>query len=120
MSEHAIRWFFDQDTICCEAICTAPPGANCRLSCPEGCEQWSTERADGQVFHVAGEEGDGTEIRHALEPVPYCNVCEFLNSDGDIPELAYKVGTFDLAVTPILPIWEGDYYSWELASGAGS
>lgn len=115
-ARHHIEWEFDTDGVNARAVCTEPEGADCRIHCVHGCESWSIERdQDGTPYHRTGHlEDDGTEIRHDMQRVAYCNVTEFLNDDaGLLPELGS--GQFVIGQTPIEPVWENDYYSWKQA-----
>lgn len=115
---HFIAWTHERDHINGQATCTAPEGADCRVTCTHGCEAWTIERnPDGKPYHRTGHlDDDLNEIRHAMEAVGYCNVVEFLNADASLlSELHTGADHFVIATIPITEIWEGDYYSWKRA-----
>jgi hypothetical protein len=109
---HGIRWEFNQGSVDAKAVCNAEPGADCRLSCPEGCEQWGRlVDKDGEQWHTIP---GGTIPIHRMEVVPYCNVQMFLDVDSyDLLEM-YEDGhePFVIAETPIEPVWDRDGYLW--------
>ncbi len=113
---HFISWTHDRDCVRARATCTAPEGADCRLTCHEGCEAWSIERDQGgPPYHRTGHiDADGNETTHALRPGS-CNVVEFLNAEGTIDELSTGANSFVIGTIPIEECWEGDYYSWKRA-----
>lgn len=115
MSKHAIRWTFDQGCVTAEAICHAPPGADCRLAsktceCEELGQIW--RRPDGTIWHKIVDYGDSHEpVWHEVVPQDDCNICLFINGSGCVEELG--AGEFVIAETPIKPIWVDGGCDWE-------
>jgi hypothetical protein len=103
MSDHGLRWEWSNGYVEAIAYCTAPDDAPCHQAC-------ATPDCEG-FDHWDGEPG------HDMRQVDYCNVVEWLNGDpGILPELNTKgTSAFVIAETPINPVWEGDFYEWELA-----
>jgi len=101
--------------------CGADPGANCRLTCPHGCEELVVERADGIAFHVPYRDEidlDGSEERHLLEAVDYCNFAEWLNAEPRelLEAMAPQAESPLIAELPIEVSWDpSDGPAWRLA-----
>jgi len=118
MSEHALVWEFDRDTVNCKAVCNAAPDADCRLSCYGDCEVFSQiirhsdETFDGETVHRITHDDCDAGMR-----ADECNVCLFLNESDCIQEMAvggYPNGPrFIIGTVPIRPSWDGDCYEWE-------
>ncbi|WP_235738961.1 hypothetical protein [Nocardioides alcanivorans] len=114
MSGHEIAWEFDRECVEARCVCTSPPDANCRLSCPDDCETY------GEIIRHEDVTLDGKvakwithdDCRAVMQPGE-CNVELFLNEGGCIKELALGGPRFTIARTPIRPVWEGDFYEWE-------
>lgn len=114
MSEHVIRWTFDNGGVTAEAVCNAEPGADCRLtsvSCE--CERWGEiRRTADKVWHKIVDYGDSAEpLWHEVEPADYCNVCLFINESGCVDELG--AGEFVIGEVPFTPLWVDDGCEWE-------
>jgi hypothetical protein len=107
-SGHALKITFD-DWLNVEAICNEPKDADCRLaSAGCECEEW------GSIWHRVIGEGPIEPLWHQVTRSELCNVCEFLNANGDVLELAAKGARhFAIAEIPINPVWSGDGYEWE-------
>ena len=116
MTHHRIVWTLVDGRVRGEVYCDAPVGADCRLVGGPGCEceSWNIERDDEGPFHgTAGyDDGDNeSEVRHAMVDGDCCNVCEWLNEDEGLLDAD---GDIEIGVTPIVPVWHGDYYTWTL------
>lgn len=111
---HEIVVTHDHDHARYRTVCHEPDGADCRLTCPEGCESWSLERDERGAYHQVGTLG--APIRHDMEPTRgYCNVVEFLDNAGYGIEELGEDREFEVDRFQIKPVWNGDYYSWERA-----
>ena len=93
----------------CEPVCREPAGADCRLECTQGCEEWGTldRHNDGRITH--GEDA------HVMMPVQYCNAVEFMVNGapeecGDDDQDMFEAASF-----PITVRWDGDEYRWRRA-----
>ena len=85
IDEHGeIQWTF---------TCTAPEGARCRLTCPEGCEQFNYD-AHEHPFVDYGE----------------CVHKEWFDNAG--AEATYEGGGFTLCEWVIDGGWDGDSWTW--------
>lgn len=115
MSDHVIRWTFDRGGVTAEAVCSAEPGADCRLaSVACECEHWGEiqRRDDGTIWHKIVDYGDSTEpLWREVKPQDDCNVALFINESGCVEELGH--GSFVIAETPIRPVWLDDGCDWE-------
>jgi hypothetical protein len=114
MSDHEMVWTFDNDYVSGEVVCLAPADAVChqRPKSPCVCENWDLkkdEKDEVGYYH----EYDGEQHRHA--PVPDCGVLEWLN-DSPLECAADDAWRFEIARTPIEPVWQGDYMQWRPAS----
>lgn len=91
---HTIEWRIEPEHVWGQLRCTAPEGAECRLTCPMGCESWPCS--------------------HPLEDGGTCNPIEWIeNSDGAVT--AYGGQETALRDGPIEFNWEGDWYEWDYA-----
>ena len=91
----------------CQPVCHEPAGADCRLACTQGCEEWGTldRHNDGRITH-----GD-----HVMRPVQYCNAVEFM-VDGTPEECGDDdQDMFEAVSFPITVRWDGDEYRWRRA-----
>lgn len=124
MSEHSIRFVFDDGSVTAEAICHAAPDADCRLtsvSCE--CEQWGEIKRDeiGTPWHKIVDYGDSHEpLWHELKEMDDCNVCLFINESGCVEELAVRGTRFTIREVPIDPVWVDDGCDWEPATTDGA
>ena len=110
MSDHVIVWEFNRDHVTGEAVCNAGDDALCRNMPNCDCEIWLDISHDEQGwFHTA--EGNPPQL-HRHDTPGDCNICEWLNA-SDIEECAEGRPTFDIARTPIEPVWTGDFYEWK-------
>lgn len=95
MSGHTMRVTFDRDVVHLEPVCHEPSGSICRVTCPQGCEEFNT----------------GHE--HGLEHVPYCNAVEFLTANDEVNELCDATRPFPLHDGMLISVlWNGGYYTW--------
>lgn len=119
MSEHAIRWTFEDQRVIAEAVCHAAADADCRLasiSCE--CERWGEiqRRDDGTIWHHIADYGDSHEpVWHQVKVADECNICLFINDSGCVEELTSTRTVIDLGETPINPVWLDDGCDWETA-----
>ena len=96
--------------------CHEPPGADCRLVCEQGCDEWSTVRSrEHGPFHIVNADPTDEAVRHRMVDAGHCNAAEWLTNDAaGIADLgvspAFEVGRF-----PIRPVWAGHSYVWEKA-----
>lgn len=56
--DHEIVWHLDGDHVRGEAVCHLEPGADCRVTCPKGCEEIEgfSRDDDGRPFHTVWDE----------------------------------------------------------------
>lgn len=102
--EHVLRVELDGDSLHSRVECRATEGAACRLVCAEDC---GAETYPCYSYDPATKE----DREHAQKDGGFCNIAEWINAD--VPEVSHqrvKEPVFD--GMPILPEWEGDYYSW--------
>lgn len=117
MSEHSIRFEFDDGSVTATAVCHATPDADCRLtsvSCE--CERWGEidRREDGTIWHHIEDYGDSFEpVWHEVKPMDDCNVCLFINESGCVEELATRGTRFVIREVPIEPVWVDDGCDWQ-------
>ena len=96
--------------------CHEREGADCRLVCEQGCDEWSTVRRDEHgPFHLVNDDPADEPVRHRMVDAGHCNAAEWLTTDlAGIADLgvspAFEVGRF-----PIRPVWTGHSYVWEKA-----
>lgn len=118
MTDHEIVWTFDgPGLVRAEARCNALPDAPCRMMPRCQCGEWSEEQRDEKgLFHTYEEyvTGDDTvEVKHRHDKPGDCNICLWLN-ESDILECTGNL-QFEIATTPINPIWMSPGYDWEPA-----
>ena len=97
-------------------VCHESHGADCRLVCGDGCEDWpDITRDSGGAFHgVYGH--DGSLIgRHRMLDVGECQAVLWFEQDpGVTPELAEdKTYLFEIGRFPIRPVWAGGGVEWQ-------
>lgn len=96
--------------------CHEREGADCRLVCEQGCDEWSTVRRDEHgPFHLVNDDPADEPVQHRMTDAGQCSVVDWLrNDDAGISDLgvspAFEVGRF-----PIRPVWTGHSYGWEKA-----
>lgn len=106
MADHEIVWKLDADDIRGEAVCNMAEGADCRLTCPKGCESWSTIFHDEGPYHMAEDWPVLQEERHYMAVQVECNICLFLNEDDAwIQELHADRTSHEIGRLTISPIW---------------
>lgn len=93
-SFHKIEWFIEHEWVGASITCSAPEGADCRMSCPEGCEAWPCS--------------------HELADAGYCVAKEwFENADEGLEGLFNGDGRQPLRNGPVTFEWTGDWYVWD-------
>ena len=106
----------DCDVAIYTPVCHEPYGANCRLVCGEGCEEWPaiTRGSEGTVHGVYRYDGSLVE-RHRMFDAGECQAVLWLEQDpGVTPELAEDdTDLFEIGRFPILPVWTGDGVEWQ-------
>lgn len=113
---HSIVWSLERDYVAAKVVCE---DADCisRYTCDQGCEVLYEIRRDerGVTHALLDWEGDiKPHLRHLMVKVDHCNVVEFLNATGIIPELNERAENFEIGRTPIVPVWQGeDGVTWE-------
>lgn len=118
MTDHEIVWEFDgPGFVRATARCNASLDAFCRNLPACNCEEWGEEGRDGRGwFHRATEwvrEDQEVNVKHYHSRPSDCNICTWLN-EGDILECTGNL-QFEIATTPINPIWMSPGYDWEPA-----
>ena len=106
----------DDDIAIYTAVCLNGDGADCRLVCGEGCEEWpAITRDSGGAFHgVYGH--DGTLIgRHRMRDAGECQAVLWFEQDpGVTPELAEDENyLFEIGRFPIRPVWADGGVKWQ-------
>lgn len=99
MTGHTLSVRMSTSQVELSAVCHEPLGADCRMTCPEGCEDW-----------------DPSDHEHELEPMPpgECNAVDFL--DNVDMEECYQGSTVVISSgDPIKVWWDGDGYVWSMA-----
>ena len=124
MSEHVIIWEHDVDTVTARVACLEEPGADCRLRGECECESWGPieRREDGTIWHQLTDGYRDLDLPrdvpqwHEVKPWDGCNIALFLNEDASvIAESSQERTAFEIARTPIDPVWNGDWYEWKRA-----
>lgn len=127
---HRIVWTHTGDEVRAEVACTAGPDEWCRWEPTCACEEFGDLGHDDKGwFHVVdldepNEFGDEREV-HRHRPAKECLVETWLNNDSSLLiELRMTEGSarwspYVLAETPIVPVWDGDGYSWKFADVPG-
>jgi len=98
MIKHTVRWMHAGSYRIVEPIfeCLELPGAECKQTCPVGCESW-----------------EATNHEHPLEPIDECNALVFFDADED--DHGYAGGVHQVDNGPIDIEWNGDAYVWTYA-----
>lgn len=99
MNGHTLTVRIAHGQIELDTTCHEPLGADCRMTCPEGCEEW-----------------DPNDHEHELVPQPsgVCNVVDWL--DNVDMEESFEGPAATLATgLPIKVSWDGDGYVWSMA-----
>jgi hypothetical protein len=109
MSDHEILWEFDIDTVRAEAVCHAHSDARCHQVPSCDCESWDEQEDEDGYFH----EIEGQQHRH--RQVDYCGIVTWLNADSPLDCAADDGSSFEIARTPIEPVWSGEYMQWRPA-----
>ena len=126
MSGHVIVWEHDRDTVTARLRCLEEPGSDCRVQGGPDCEceEWGRieRREDGTIWHqLTDGYRDLTMPRdvpqwHEVKPSVECNVENFMNEEPSlIAECSQEKEPFELGLTPIEPVWLGDFYEWKRA-----
>lgn len=92
---HQVKWYVD-DMAYGKLECLAPPGADCRLVCVEGCESWPC--------------GDPP---HALMDNGVCNAVEWIDNT-DLGE-CHTGGEESIRNGVVTVEWDGDCWTWRYA-----
>lgn len=112
---HRIEWTHDEDRTTARVVCDAPEGADCRLTCDEGCEEWTIERDESGPFHSVCTLED--DLRHDMRDMGECNVALYLNEGECIEEMrSGDPSPIVVGSVSVIPVWEGGYYSWRVSS----
>ena len=113
---HEMAVTHDGDIAIYTPVCHEPYGANCRLVCGEGCEEWPaiTRGSEGTVHGVYRYDGSLVE-RHRMFDAGECQAVLWFEQDGaTIPELAVDKGSlFEIGRFPIHLIWDGSGFEWQ-------
>ena len=98
------------------ATCHEREGADCRLVCEQGCDEWSTVRRDEHgPFHLVNDDPADEPVQHRMTDAGQCSVVDWLrNDDAGIADLGPGSG-FEIARFPVRVSWAGDGYGWEKA-----
>lgn len=115
MSGHRVEWKHDRDSVYGVVRCGNGEGADCRLACASGCEEWSdVERTSDGAFHAVINSAGEEIFSHTMKDQGYCNIVEFIDQSGVAecyagPSPAYvRSGLIKVA-------WTGDDYEWSYA-----
>lgn len=96
-------------------VCHEPVGAACRLTCSQGCEEWSDVAADGSYHDIeendVEEDGGTVTNRHDMEDGGECLAVASIEG-SDIGEVTIQE-EFELARFPVRVEWDGDGYNWQ-------
>ena len=119
-SGHEMVVTHDYDGAVYTPVCHEPHGADCRLVCGKGCEDWrAVTRDGGKAFHgVYG--WDGSLIgRHRMFDSWECQAVLWLEQDPSItPELAGDdTDPFEIGRFGIYPVWTGGGFEWRRVTG---
>lgn len=101
MSEagHTMSVELSYDTVTLKPVCHEPPGAICKVTCPQGCESYTYP-----------------EHEHGLTPTDTCNAVECLTSGDMVTEMCSdKRAVLLRDGMPIDMEWDGDCYYWSPA-----
>ncbi len=100
-SGHEMVVTHDDDIAIYTAVCLNGDGADCRLVCSEGCEEWPaiTRDSDGAFHGVYSHDGSLVECHRMLD-AGECQAVLWLEQDpGTTPELAedrFEIGRFPI------------------------
>ena len=96
--------------------CHEREGADCRLVCEQGCDEWSTVRRDEHgPFHLVNDDPADEPVQHRMTDNGQCNAVDWLrNADAEIADPGVGSG-FEIARFPVRVLWAGDGYRWEKA-----
>ena len=96
--------------------CLEREGADCRLVCEQGCDEWSTVRRDEHgPFHLVNDDPADEPVQHRMTDNGQCNAVDWLrNADAEIADPGVGSG-FEIARFPVRVLWAGDGYRWENA-----
>ena len=96
--------------------CLEREGADCRLVCEQGCDEWSTVRRDEHgPFHLVNDDPADEPVQHRMTDNGQCNAVDWLrNADAEIADPGVGSG-FEIARFPVRVLWAGDGYRWEKA-----
>jgi hypothetical protein len=121
--DHEIVWYLDGDHVRGEAACHLEPGADCRVTCPKGCEEIEgfSRDDDGRPFHTVWDEAADDEIEHQMVPMTDddCNVALWLNEEPAwiSEQHASTTKRHEIGRLPIEPVWTGDHYEFKATDG---
>lgn len=111
MSDHSLVVTWDRGSLDARIVCHAQPGAACRVTCTEGCEEWSgplVRDSAGVVLHpVHG-------AWHRMDEAGECNVELFINESWDGAVDGHPA--FTVAEVPVATEWDGHGYLWRVVS----
>lgn len=98
------------------AHCNEPEGADCRLTCEDGCEEWDGIDRDlnGVAYHLVPA-GDGAVSPHGMVDSGECQVVLWLNEAAvPLEELSVESRSeFEVGRFRIKPVWTGSGVEWE-------
>jgi hypothetical protein len=98
---HSVAWMIHDDWIEGTVTCHAAEGADCRLDCPQGCEDWIV-----------------SDHEHELIDSGRCLFVEWMHeSDGVLD--AHR-GSHSLTDGFIEPEWDDDHYTWTYSAHVGT
>ena len=89
---HSVVWTMDDDWLTGKITCHAAPGADCRLVCPEGCDEW-----------------DAVDHQHPLADCGTCNAATWIEEDG---VLECHRGRGPVRDGFVQVEWTGGGYTW--------
>ena len=104
----------DGDVAIYTPVCHEPHGANCRLICAEGCEEWTIAHDSEGPFHSVP-----IGWRHRMVDAGKCQAVLWLEQDPSVtPDLAAD-GTepFEIGRFGIRPVWTGCGVEWKRVTG---
>lgn len=95
---HEVHWLLnEQGGVTATFTCSAPDTEVCRLTCSGSCETLPCEHA------VVAEPGR-------------CLFVDWYDASGDEPAEFYGGETRAPLDGPVVPSWDGDYYTWDYAT----
>ena len=89
---HSVAWMLDGDWLEGTVTCHATEGADCRLTCPDGCASW-----------------DSLDHQHELVDGGECNFVEWVANDGVLDTHMGKHIPVDGFIEPE---WNDDHFTW--------